>query len=371
MVGKAITQSGSAKGSQSCSFTGLTEGQTYSVKIQTVDIWGNTSTGTTKTITAENPAVASVSAVTGFSGQAVISWTDCDEEGLSYVVSAKSQTTDATIPDAITVAEGKQKIAVSGLDIGTAYTFTVTPKDNEGSYTAVESGSLSPIAVIWQLKSGYSEKMIHPAVLADNYSKGFVTASSMHIIASDHDDKADGPDVSRSSAKYDNWVVLPGLADPTNPDYFSLVADATQKYSADTTGATSTVPSPSSYYIYFDTEGNHALIPAGSAYSSWGGSSLDANNAKSNRMWIGEKSEISDPDNATFYIVEQSDVTKNPTGEKDIPDYEPYVYFKSTGGLFWQHSFCTFLGVTAIDDTPCAAIARQVYTYSGAITLPE
>ncbi|MBB5218786.1 hypothetical protein HNP77_001155 [Treponema rectale] len=371
IIGEAVTQTGSAGASQNCSFTELTEGETYSVVIQTVDEWGNTSTGTTKTITAENPAVSSVSAVTGFSGQAVVSWTDCDEDGLSYIVSAQSQTSGATIPDPITVASGKEKIAVSGLDIGTAYTFTVTPKDDEGTYTAVKSSSLSPVAVIWQLKSGYNEKMIHPAVLVEDYSKGYVTASSMHIIASDHSDKADGPDVSRSSAKYDNWVVLPGLADPTNPDYFSLVADATQKYSADTTGATSTVPSPSSYYIYFDTEGTHAPIPAGSAYSSWGGSSLDANNAESNRMWIGGKSEISDPDNATFYIVEQSDVTKNPTGEHDIPDYEPYVYFKSTGGLFWQHSFCTFLGVSQVNDTPCAAIARQIYTYSGAITLPE
>ncbi|WP_287280883.1 fibronectin type III domain-containing protein [Treponema sp.] len=372
MVGEAVTQTGSAKGSQSYSFTGLTEGETYSVKIQTVDIWGNTSTGTTKTITAENPAVASVSAVTGFSGQAVVSWTDCDEDGLSYVVSAKSQTTEATIPDPIIVAEGKQKIAVSGLDIGTAYTFTVTPKDDEGTYTAVESGSLSPVAVIWQLKSGYEERMIHPAVLVDDYSKGYVTASSMHIIASDHSDKAAGPDVSRSSAKYDNWVVLPGLADPTNPDYFSLVADATQKYlEDDTTGATSTVPSPSNYYIYFDTDGSHEPIPAGSANSSWGERSLDAYNAESNRMWIGEKSEISDLNNATFYIVDQSDVTKNPTGDNDTLAYQPYVYFKSTGGLFWQHSWCIFLGVSQVSDSPCAAIARQIYTYSEAITLPE
>ena len=214
--------------------------------------------------------------------------------------------------------------------------------------------------------------MIHPAVLADNYSAGFVTASSMHIIASDHDDKAKGPDVSRSSAKYDNWVVLPGLADPTNPDYFSLVADATQKYSEDdTTGETSTVPSPSNYYIYFDTAGTHAPIPAGSANSSWEDRSLADYNAESNRMWIGKKSEISDPDNATFYIVEQSDVTKNPTGTKDTLAYQPYVYFKSTGGLFWQHSWCIFLGVSQVNDTLCAAIARQVYTYSSAMTLPE
>jgi chitodextrinase len=124
-----------AKGVQSRTITGLSNGTTYTFTVKAVDASGNTSAGTTTTATPvlspDTTPPANVAGLTAIPGdrRATLAWTDPADSDLDYIEITFSP--NGTQP--IIVAKGTQSRTVTGLNNGTEYTFTVVAVDSSGN----------------------------------------------------------------------------------------------------------------------------------------------------------------------------------------------------------------------------------------------
>ncbi len=126
-------------GALTCVITGLTNGTTYTVSVQAINVNGSGTASTTLSATPSTKPTAPVN-VTAIpsNGAAIVSWTVPSSDGgspiLSYTVTAYSGVnamTTCTTPDGTTLT-----CTVTGLSNGTPYTFKVVATNANGSSPA-------------------------------------------------------------------------------------------------------------------------------------------------------------------------------------------------------------------------------------------
>ncbi|MDD7014157.1 MAG: fibronectin type III domain-containing protein [Spirochaetales bacterium] len=354
----SIKVSGSLQGSfnytdgiSTVSFTSLTKDTIYNLSFAVEDEAGNVSEALELSVTAKNPEVSDITAQAGYTGQIVVSWTKPKEQGLKYAVKATHASyEEKNTPSVTDVAQ----LAVSGLETGTQYNVSVIVYDGDTKLSECAATNVPfTRVVLYQLKSGANERMIHPAIRQPTYSLSYVTADGYQVVASDHDNKSDGPDFDRASSLYNYWVVMPGLSDPTDSEKFSLVASAPAK-----SGNSVTNPTYSGLYAVFDVA-NQYVIPSGSVSSGVSGV-----NSVQNKLIVKTLSDLSENDfaNATFTKTENvSD--KDPTGKNDSPAYKPYALFKSDSGLYFTQECKIICGKSSSTTSNEGIVARQEFFY--------
>ncbi len=154
-VPTAITASG---GASPLTVNGLTNGQAYTFTATATNSTGTSAPSaqsnsvTPNVATTVPPAPTAVSAVASTSGaaQAVVSFTPptCSLPGCPAISSYTVTALIGGVPTAITASGGASPITVTGLTIGTAYTFTVTAANSVGTGpTSGASNSVTPTTV--------------------------------------------------------------------------------------------------------------------------------------------------------------------------------------------------------------------------------
>jgi chitodextrinase len=122
--------------------TGLTNGTAYTFTLKAVDASGNKSAGTTVVSTpADTTHPAKVTGLNGTpgDGQVSLSWTDPADGDLASIEITW------TGGGNVSVAKGTQTKTITGLNNGTAYTFTVKAVDSSGNKSAgITSAAITP-----------------------------------------------------------------------------------------------------------------------------------------------------------------------------------------------------------------------------------
>jgi large repetitive protein len=127
-------------GPQTCTVTGLTNGQAYYYTVTPTINNGETNVAQVGTVaqTAVSGALVVTAANSG-SGSVLVTWT-ADGHATTYTVSASSGGTNCVVANTTTPPSGTQSCAVTNLSANTAYTFTVAPS-YPSSYTGSQSTS--------------------------------------------------------------------------------------------------------------------------------------------------------------------------------------------------------------------------------------
>jgi hypothetical protein len=140
-----------AKGVQTYTATGLTNGTEYTFTVKTADTTGNVSvTGVTTTATpaASTPDTTPPAEVTDLSAtngdtESVLAWTDPVDADFDHVVI----TWDNGGTDPVSVAKGEETYTATSLANGTLYTFTVKAVDAAGNKSTGVTATATPVAV--------------------------------------------------------------------------------------------------------------------------------------------------------------------------------------------------------------------------------
>ena len=124
-------------GAQSCTVTGLTNGQYYTFTV-TPSLGGTTSTVSAASASIEVGVnfLAAPTAAFAASGAALVSFT-ADGVASTYTVTSTPGSFTCTVINSTTAPTGAQSCTVSGLTNGTSYTFHVVPSGN--STTSLQS----------------------------------------------------------------------------------------------------------------------------------------------------------------------------------------------------------------------------------------
>jgi hypothetical protein len=132
----------------SCTVTGLSDGVSYSFTVAATNGVGSSSPGASVGATpATVPGAPTGVTASGGNGQATVSWTDPTSDGGSaitqYTVTAQPGGASCTVSSASATS-----CAVTGLTDGTAYTFSVTATNADGTGAASQaSNSVVPVTV--------------------------------------------------------------------------------------------------------------------------------------------------------------------------------------------------------------------------------
>lgn len=242
-----------AAGTCTATMTGLTLDATYTFTLTAKDISGNAGTGVTVNAPTVKPFATNISAVTQYTGQILVTWTDTTvaETGVTYTYNAtavpSTTTNGETSVSQTGIAAGTQKAVFSGLTVGTTYTFSVaTVPSDVGTYTAVTTPSVKPVNVYWRIYNTYklagvsdSSYMLVPNIQNSTYEVAMGTAAE------------------RTSANitYEYWLVVPSIADSTSVTDFSLEVLDTDK-------------NETGYYMYLDP--SRTLPSSALQYNKWG-----------------------------------------------------------------------------------------------------
>lgn len=233
--------------------------------------------------------VTSVQVSTFYTGQIKVSWTDTSAESYSIKVFC-----NGVLDSSLTVnkiAKGVQEFYFDNLKFNSSYTFRVLSTSKGFTAQSAISKSIVPKVIIWQLTSGYGNRLVVQPLNADS-------TESKHLAALNLDDKY--------ATSY--WIVHPALSG--NKDYFSLEAASTA------TGE------GSGKYIYLDEDA--VYTPYKDAWPYDGHDSPYA--------LIKDKADISsDSLNASFKFGTSS-------------NKEDWLYMISESGLKVTHNSLTYWG---------------------------
>ena len=131
-----------------CKLTGLTAGTTYSITVAAKNSAGTGASSAAKTLAAgAAPTAPGTPTVVGGNGEVKVTWTaPTDNGGLAI-----SKYTVTSSPDSKTCSPTATELTcvVTGLTIGTKYTFTVAATNDAGSTPSVASASVAP-ALPWE-----------------------------------------------------------------------------------------------------------------------------------------------------------------------------------------------------------------------------
>ena len=138
--GAAVTCASTAL---SCRLTGLTAGATYSITVTATNAAGSGASSTAKTLAAGvAPSTPGTPTMVAGNGEIQVSWTaPVDNGGLAiskYTVTSNPESKTCS-PNA-----GELTCVVTGLTIGTKYTFTVLATNDAGATPSAASASIAP-----------------------------------------------------------------------------------------------------------------------------------------------------------------------------------------------------------------------------------
>jgi hypothetical protein len=143
-----------AKGTQSKTITGLTNGTPYTFTVKAKDNAGNLSTGEPTTATpnssatpntpSDTPAPDPVSGLTATpgNGQVTLTWTNPTDTDRAFI--QITWTSSGTTPQTADYDKETQSKTITGLTNGTEYTFTVKAKDNAGNLSTGQTTTAKP-----------------------------------------------------------------------------------------------------------------------------------------------------------------------------------------------------------------------------------
>lgn len=227
----AVTWSSSAEGVATVSSAGIVT----AVGSGTADITVTTVEGgfTAKcAVTVHSDAVTSAAATYPITGQIALTWVDPADLNATGI-EVTLQSADGSVSRIVQV--GAKKAAYVGLTVGTEYKFAVRVLGASGTTSDQVTVSGTPIKVVKVLRNNGDPN--DPFYITDTFgssSTGVVT----HDIVMARGAEINDPDPKFALfPKNYRWVLMPGLADPTDP---SLVSFKNENYVKTTTGDTTT-----------------------------------------------------------------------------------------------------------------------------------
>lgn len=145
VAGASIPSENITVGNQTATITGLTNGTTYTVKVQTVDTAGNVSAGAEVSGTPEKKDTTAPAEVTGLkatagNGQLVLTWTNPADADFDHAAITGAAITLSNI------TMGNQTATITGLTNGTAYTVKVQTVDTTGNVSTGAEVRGTPMA---------------------------------------------------------------------------------------------------------------------------------------------------------------------------------------------------------------------------------
>lgn len=199
--------------------TSLTESATYALCAK--DKLGNVHTTGTEVVV--NLVNFTASAEVKYTGSVLVSWDDvsdftADGEEINYTYEITGDNSFA----GVTKESGIEEAHLTGLTVGTSYTFTVNVKKDSSTVASKALDAVKAKTVIWTILSGYGSNRYLSWAVSKNSTPCYNTAA-----------------IESKNAKTYYWIVRPALNNAEG--YFTLEACSNQNGQG--TG----------YYLYYDT----------------------------------------------------------------------------------------------------------------------
>jgi uncharacterized protein YjdB len=183
-------------------------------------------------VTVHSDTVTSLTAKAQLTGQIALYWTDPVDKNATKI-EVTMQSADGPVSRLVEV--GKRQTAFSGLTIGTSYTFALRVRGASDITSEQVMATGTPIKVVKVLRNNGDPN--DPFYITDTYGSSSSGTETHDIVM------ARGVEINDPDPKFDlfpmnyRWLLMPGLADPTDS---SLVSFKNENYETTKTGDTTT-----------------------------------------------------------------------------------------------------------------------------------